>query len=155
MCGTDEYGTATEVKAVKEGLTPQEICDKYHALHSQIYDWFNVDFDIFGRTSTPQQTQSASLYIIIFIIFIFRISQDIFWHLYDKGLIKKDTVDQLLCATCDKYDLVSAVLYYSIHCRYLADRFVEGICPFCAYPVCVNTLINNVHFIIGCSWRSV
>lgn len=102
-----------------------------------------------------RHSQHASLYIIIFIIFIFRISQDIFWHLYDKGLIKKDTVDQLLCATCDKYDLVSAVLYYSIHCRYLADRFVEGICPFCAYPVCVNTLINNVHFIIGCSWRSV
>lgn len=59
MCGTDEYGTATEVKAVKEGLTPQQICDKYYKLHSEIYEWFNVDFDIFGRTSTPQQTESV------------------------------------------------------------------------------------------------
>uniref|UniRef100_A0A8D1VTE9 methionine--tRNA ligase n=1 Tax=Sus scrofa TaxID=9823 RepID=A0A8D1VTE9_PIG len=57
LCGTDEYGTATETKAMEEGLTPQEICDKYHAVHADIYRWFNISFDIFGRTTTPQQTK--------------------------------------------------------------------------------------------------
>ena len=57
LCGTDEYGTATETKAVEEGVTPQEICDKYYFIHTEIYKWFNIDFDTFGRTSTPQQTQ--------------------------------------------------------------------------------------------------
>ena len=42
ICGTDEYGTATETKALQEGLTPKEICDKYHALHKNVYDWFEI-----------------------------------------------------------------------------------------------------------------
>lgn len=57
VCGTDEYGTATETKALEEGLTPQEICDKYFEIHSQVYKWFNIEFDMFGRTSTSQQTK--------------------------------------------------------------------------------------------------
>lgn len=57
VCGTDEYGTATENKALEEGLTPQEICDKYHAVHSTIYKWFQIDFDFFGRTTTEKQTE--------------------------------------------------------------------------------------------------
>uniref|UniRef100_A0A2K5YZ95 methionine--tRNA ligase n=1 Tax=Mandrillus leucophaeus TaxID=9568 RepID=A0A2K5YZ95_MANLE len=57
LCGTDEYGTATETKAMEEGLTPQEICDKYHIIHADIYRWFNISFDTFGRTTTPQQTK--------------------------------------------------------------------------------------------------
>ena len=56
LAGTDEYGTATETKAVQEGLTPEQICHKYNALHSEIYKWFNIDFDYFGRTTTPHQT---------------------------------------------------------------------------------------------------
>jgi len=59
ICGTDEYGTATETKAIEEGLTPQEICDKYNRLHCDVYDWFNISFDYFGRTTTEQQTQSV------------------------------------------------------------------------------------------------
>lgn len=57
VCGTDEYGTATENKALEEGLTPQEICDKYHVVHSTIYKWFQIDFDFFGRTTTEKQTE--------------------------------------------------------------------------------------------------
>ena len=60
ICGTDEYGTATETKAIEEGLTPQEICDKYYKLHCDVYDWFNVSFDYFGRTTTEHQTKSVS-----------------------------------------------------------------------------------------------
>ena len=59
ICGTDEYGTATETKARQEGKSCQEICDHYHKLHKEIYDWFDCDFDNFGRTTTPQQTEIA------------------------------------------------------------------------------------------------
>lgn len=57
VCGTDEYGTATEMKALKEGVSPREICDKFHKLHKDIYEWFNIDFDYFGRTTTQHQTE--------------------------------------------------------------------------------------------------
>ncbi|KAG7478203.1 hypothetical protein MATL_G00078100 [Megalops atlanticus] len=104
VCGTDEYGTATENKAREEGLTPQEICDKYHAVHAAIYKWFQIDFDFFGRTTTAHQTE---------------IAQDIFWRLHQRGYLLEDTVEQLRCESCQ---------------RFLADRFVEGICPHCSYP---------------------
>src|SRR3989344_1236190 len=52
ICGTDEHGTATEAKAIEEGLTPKEICDKYHELHRKIYKWFGCSFDNFGRTTS-------------------------------------------------------------------------------------------------------
>ena len=76
ICGTDEYGTTTEFRAIKEGITPQQractllrkmavwliddrraVCDKYHAIHKDAYDWFEISFDHFGRTSTPEQTE--------------------------------------------------------------------------------------------------
>ena len=57
VCGTDEYGTATETKALEEGVTPRELCDKFNKIHTDIYEWFNINFDYFGRTSTPQQTE--------------------------------------------------------------------------------------------------
>src|SRR3990172_1332981 len=52
ICGADEYGTATEVKAREEGVTPREICDKYITIHQEVYKWFQIEFDYFGRTST-------------------------------------------------------------------------------------------------------
>lgn len=103
LCGTDEYGTATETKAMEEGLTPQQICDKYNAVHTAIYQWFNISFDYFGRTTTHQQTT---------------IAQDIFNRLLQRGCLLTDTVEQLRCDNCQ---------------RFLADRFVEGICPLCKY----------------------
>lgn len=57
VCGTDEYGTATETRALEEGLSPQQLCDRYHALHADVYSWFRISFDYFGRTTTPQQTR--------------------------------------------------------------------------------------------------
>ena len=44
ICGTDEYGTATETQALKEGLTPQALCDKYNALHVETYNWFQLSY---------------------------------------------------------------------------------------------------------------
>lgn len=99
ICGTDEYGTATETKAMEEKCTPQQICDKYHAVHKQVYDWFDISFDKFGRTSTPQQTE---------------VCQAIFKKLYDNNWLTENTMQQLYCDNCP---------------RFLADRLVEGVCP--------------------------
>ncbi|MFH1917129.1 MAG: methionine--tRNA ligase [Nanoarchaeota archaeon] len=104
VCGTDEHGTATETKAIEEGLTPKELCDKYFTLHKKIYEWFNIGFDIFGRTSTSEHE---------------KITQDIFLQVKKNGYIKEDRVAQLFCAKDQKF---------------LADRFVEGTCPHCEYP---------------------
>ncbi|MBU0461256.1 MAG: class I tRNA ligase family protein, partial [Nanoarchaeota archaeon] len=103
ICGTDEYGTATEAKAREEGVTPKEICDKYHKIHKEVYEWFDIKFDKFGRTPTKEQT---------------KITQDIFLKLKKNGYIFEDTVEQLFCESCN---------------RFLADRFVQGICPHCGY----------------------
>lgn len=104
VCGTDEYGTATETKAIEEGVTPQELCDKYNKIHKEVYDWFEIEFDHFGRTPTTQQTD---------------IAQDIFTKLNQNGYLKEETRKQ---PYCDQ------------HKGFLADRFVEGECPLCAYP---------------------
>jgi methionyl-tRNA synthetase len=104
VCGTDEYGTATETRAAEEGVNPQELCDRYYAIHSQIYRWFGIDFDKFGRTSTPIQTE---------------VTQDIFRKLDAKGFIAERTIEQLHCASCG---------------RFLADRYVLGVCPHCGSP---------------------
>ena len=48
-------------QALEEGLTCQEICDKYHAQHKAIYEWFQISFDHFGRTPTWQQTEIAQV----------------------------------------------------------------------------------------------
>lgn len=105
ISGTDEYGTATETKALAEGLTPKQICDKYFDIHNSIYRWFGIGFDYFGRTTTKEQSE---------------ISQDMFLKLNEKGMITTQTVQQLLCMGCN---------------RFLADRFVEGTCPYigCGY----------------------
>jgi methionyl-tRNA synthetase len=103
ICGTDEYGTATENRAAEEGISPRELCDRYHEVHAGIYRWFNIAFDKFGRTSTPIQTE---------------VTQDIFKKLDARGFITENTIEQLHCAKCD---------------RFLADRYVRGTCPHCGY----------------------
>ncbi|RPB09726.1 methionyl-tRNA synthetase [Morchella conica CCBAS932] len=103
ICGTDEYGTATETKALEEGCTPRELCDKYNALHADIYKWFDIGFDYFGRTTTNSQTE---------------IAQEIFMDLHKSGFLVEESMTQLFCEK---------------HQGFLADRFVEGICPKCGY----------------------
>ena len=101
--GTDEYGTATETRALKEKVSPRELCDRYHAVHRRINDFFELSYDIFGRTSTPQQT---------------KIVQNLFKAVDKAGYIKEKESEQLYCPTCQ---------------RFLADRYVEGTCPHCGY----------------------
>jgi methionyl-tRNA synthetase len=103
ICGTDEYGTATETKALQENMTPKQLCDHYHVIHRDIYSWFNIEFDNFGRTSDAKQTE---------------IVQEIFKLVDAAGFIREAEIEQLYCTTCD---------------RFLADRYVHGVCPYCGY----------------------
>ena len=81
--------------------TARELCDKYHAIHADIYKWFNISFDIFGRTTTDLQT---------------KITQGIFLKLQKNGYLNERMTTQLYCEK---------------HSSFLADRFVEGECPHC------------------------
>ena len=84
ICGTDEYGTATETKALEEKVTPQQLCDKYHAIHKEVYDWFDIGFDYFGRTTTSLQTE---------------IAQDIFLKLHNKGYLEEKLLNNCIVNT--------------------------------------------------------
>lgn len=101
ICGTDEYGTATETRAIEMKKTPRELCDYYYNEHTKIYDWFHINFDKFGRTSNDECTE---------------ITQALFKDLDKNGYIKEHTNKQLFCPHCNMF---------------LADRYVHGTCPKC------------------------
>ena len=101
ICGTDEYGTATETRAIEMKKTPRELCDYYYNEHTKIYDWFHINFDKFGRTSNDECTE---------------ITQELFKDLDKNGYIKEHSNKQLFCPHCNMF---------------LADRYVHGTCPKC------------------------
>ena len=101
ICGTDEHGTTTEVKAMEENTTPELVCQKYYKLHKEVYDWFAIDFDNFGRTATEPQR---------------KITQDIFLKLHANGYISEHEIKQQYCENCKMA---------------LADRYIVGTCPHC------------------------
>ena len=103
VCGTDEHGTTAEVKAIEEGLTPKQLVDKYFKIHKKIYDWFNCEFDCFGRTSSEDNKE---------------VTIDIFKKLEKNNFIIENILKQPFCQKCDKF---------------LSDRYIEGTCPFCGY----------------------
>ena len=113
ICATDEYGTATENKAREEGLTPKEICDKYHAIHRDVYKAFNISFDYFGRTSIPEHAE---------------ITQAIYKELDEAGMIDEQESEQTYC----EHDQM-----------FLADRYVVGECPFCGFDNALGDQCDN------------
>lgn len=103
VCGSDEHGTAIDMAAIKEGITPREVIDKYHYANKKAYEDLGISFDIYSRTSTEVHTKTA---------------QDFFSELYKKGLLYSKTEKQL---------------YSEQEGRFLADRFVTGTCPNCGF----------------------
>jgi methionyl-tRNA synthetase len=103
ICGSDEHGTAIEISAMKENLTPKEIIDRYHFANKQAFEDLGIKFDIYSRTSNEIHHKT---------------SQDFFLNLYNKNLLTQKTEKQL---------------YSEKDKRFLADRFVEGTCPICGY----------------------
>ncbi|MDZ7374144.1 MAG: methionine--tRNA ligase [candidate division KSB1 bacterium] len=104
ICGSDEHGVPITIMAEKEGVSPQVIVDRYHAMNERDFQRFGISFDNYSRTTLPLHHQT---------------SQEFFLALYRKGLLVERTVKQLYCPRCR---------------RFLADRYVEGECPHCHAP---------------------
>ncbi len=104
ICGSDEHGVAISMKAKKEGITPQEVIDKYDAIIRQSFLDFGISFDNYSRTSSEIHHKTAS---------------EFFKKLYENGDFIEETTDQLYDAKADQF---------------LADRFVTGTCPKCDNP---------------------
>ncbi len=103
ICGSDEHGVAIPMKAKKEGVSPQEIIDKYHGIIKQSFKDFGISFDNYSRTSAQIHHETAS---------------EFFKDLYNKGEFIEEVTEQL-------YDEQAN--------QFLADRFVIGTCPKCGY----------------------
>ena len=101
VCGTDDFGTSTEMKAQAEKCTPREVCDKYRQQHKQLYNHLGLSFDYFGQTSTERHIQLV---------------QDIAQHLIEKKLLVSQEAIVFQCSQCKKFR---------------SDRFVTGVCPAC------------------------
>lgn len=101
VCGSDEHGVAIPMKAKKEGVTPQELIDKYHGIIKKSFEDFGVTFDNYSRTSNKIHHETAS---------------EFFKKLYEDGKFIEETTEQL-------YDVEAN--------QFLADRFVTGTCPKC------------------------
>lgn len=101
ICGSDEHGVAISMKAKKEGITPQEVIDKYDGIIRKSFQDFGISFDNYSRTSAKIHHDTAS---------------EFFRKLYDNGDFIEETTEQLYDAKADQF---------------LADRFVVGTCPKC------------------------
>lgn len=103
VSGSDSHGTPITVRAEQEGVSPQEILDRYHAQFLDTWDRLGIIFDLFTTTHTQNHQE---------------IVHDIFHVLQEKGYIYTDTTPLAFCAHCS---------------RYLPDRYVEGRCPHCDF----------------------
>ena len=118
VCGSDEHGVPITIKAKKEGITPQQVVDRYHAIIKESFEKLGISFDIYSRTTSPTHAKTAS---------------DFFRKLYDEGKFVEQTTEQF-------YDEEAK--------SFLADRYIVGTCPKCgaegAYgdqcEVCGSTL---------------
>ena len=104
ICGSDEHGVAISMKAKKEGITPQEVIDKYNGIIKKSFEDFGISFDNYSRTSATIHHETASAF---------------FKKLYDNGDFIEEVTEQLYDAKAEQF---------------LADRFVTGTCPKCENP---------------------
>ena len=103
ICGSDEHGVAIPMRAKKEGVSPQDIIDKYHGIIKQSFSDFGISFDNYSRTSSKIHHETAS---------------DFFTKMHESGDFIEET---------------SAQLYDAEANQFLADRFVLGTCPKCGF----------------------
>ena len=101
VCGSDEHGAAITLRAKKDGVSPQEIADKYHNINKQAFADFGIDFSIYHRTSAELHHETA---------------QDFFKTLDEKNVFTKKTAEQF---------------YDQENNQFLADRYISGECPKC------------------------
>ncbi len=104
VCGSDEHGVPITIRAMKEGVTPQQVVDKYHTIIKESLGSMGISFDIFSRTSNKTHHETAS---------------DFFTKLYNDGLFEEKLTEQF-------YDEKTNT--------FLADRYITGTCPVCSNP---------------------
>ena len=104
ICGSDEHGVPITLTAEKEGITPQQVVDRYHAMNGAAFGRFGISFDNYSRTSLPLHHEVA---------------QEFFSAFHARGILREKQEQQF-------YDEKAGM--------FLPDRYVEGTCPVCAYP---------------------
>lgn len=113
ICGSDEHGVAIELRARKEGVTPQQVVDKYHNQIKKSFADFGISFDIYSRTSSKTHHQTAS---------------DYFKKLYERGKFQEQSSEQF---------------YDEKEKQFLADRYIKGTCPTCSFPEAYGDQCEN------------
>jgi methionyl-tRNA synthetase len=113
VCGSDEHGAAIEIRARREGVSPQSIVDRYHAELAAAFEGFGIAFDVYGRTTSDTHRQT---------------SQDLFRSIEAAHGFVRKTTTQL-------YDPEAGL--------FLADRFVQGTCPVCGYDSAYGDQCEN------------
>lgn len=103
MCGSDEHGVAITMKARKEGITPQEVVDRYHGIMKNALNDFGISFDHYSRTSSEIHKETAS---------------EFFKTLYEKGVFDTRETEQYFDPEANQF---------------LADRYIMGTCPVCKH----------------------
>lgn len=101
ICGSDEHGIPITIRAKKEGVTPQDIVDKYHEIIKQSFSDLGISFDEYSRTTSPKH---------------YEVSQDFFKNLYDNGKFTEQVSEQYFDEAAGEF---------------LADRYIVGTCPNC------------------------
>lgn len=113
VCGSDEHGVPITIKAKKEGITPQQVVDRYHTIIKQSFLDFGITFDNYSRTSDPIHHDTAS---------------DFFKTMHKQGKFIEETNEQLYDAEANQF---------------LADRFVTGTCPKCGFEEAYGDQCEN------------
>lgn len=103
ICGSDEHGVPITIKARKEGVSPQQVVDKYHFLMKEAFSAFGISFDIYSRTSSKHHHKNSS---------------EFFKTLYDKGVFTEVESEQYFDPQVNQF---------------LADRYIIGTCPKCGF----------------------
>lgn len=104
VSGSDEHGVPVTVRAQQEGITPQQVVDKYHTLNKRALQKLGISYDIFSRTSSPIHHETAAHF---------------FTTLHHKGMLE-------VIETTQYYDPICQ--------QFLSDRYIKGSCPHCRYP---------------------
>ena len=103
VSGSDTHGTPITVTAEREGIEPEQVIDRYHASFLESFQGLGISFDLFTHTDTENH---------------WAVTVEMFTRLLERGFVYPETMRVLYCSECD---------------RFLADRYVEGICPFCSF----------------------
>ncbi len=113
ICGSDEHGVAITIRAKKEGITPQQVVDRYHGMMRDAFKELGIHFDVYSRTSSDVHKETA---------------QAFFLDLHEKGIFEMKTTSQY-------YDKEAE--------QFLADRYIMGTCPVCSHTEAYGDQCEN------------